>query len=86
MKNLTKNKLFVVLLVVSVSAFFIGYSVGGYMTMNWLVDRAIGFMQMGGIEINMSAEMIANGLWSYKQQVTRCYPLNVSLGGGFNND
>ena len=65
--------------------FAIGYQVGSFQSLNWVVEQALVLMDRDGMTIDIDSKLIATGLkiWRAKAEVfikgDRYQPLNITI-------
>lgn len=52
--------------------FSVGYTYGAYQMLNWGVDVAIKLLKNQGIELELDADTIVRGIYSYKNNIGNC--------------
>ena len=67
------KKLFVFSVCFLIVGFILGMNFGIYQALDWAVDKALVFAELNEVEIGMDSDMIAYGLWQYKNRIDVCY-------------
>jgi len=52
----------------------IGYNIGFTATLNWGVNKAIHFLSLKGIEIDIEKEELIYAISQYRNHINVCYP------------
>ena len=79
MKNGYKWRYIIIFIVAFLLGYATGYAKGAADMLNWSVEKALYFLKLKGIELDIDAELITHGIMQYKQNIAACYPqLNIS--------
>ena len=57
-----------------VIGFAAGYAVGGITMLNWGIDKAIYFLNLKGVELEIDSDEISSGIRQYMGAFNTCYP------------
>jgi len=69
MKRLKSREWVLLIVIMGLVGFGMGYSIGYMSALNWSVDKAIWLLEIKGIEVDINAGLIAEGLWRYKDRI-----------------
>ena len=73
--NLKLNKWTIGLIIISLLVGgVVGAVIGAKAALTWCVNKAVYFLDLKGIDIEMNVEEIANAIQMYKYQIDLCYP------------
>ena len=68
------DKIYIAILISLLIGGLIGYQIGYVAGLNWSVEKAIYFLELKGIKIDINSKMITAGLRYYQDNVNVCYP------------
>ena len=68
------NKVFVIVTICLLTGFLIGYAVGSAMTINWVIDKGVSFMEQEGLNISIDKAQLQEIINRYKVQIDVRYP------------
>ena len=86
--NLKQNKWVVVFIIlIFIIGSMLGIVIGWVQALNWGINKAVYFLELKGIEIDIDSVEIAQAINSYKSQIDSAYPQieNASLYGNKGN-
>lgn len=64
----------IALLIGIITGFIFGFSIGAIKALDWAVKKAVYFMELKGVTLDIDTNEVAYGLWTYKERVDKCYP------------
>jgi len=73
-----KFKLVSLLIIGLLLGFIIGWTTGWTQALNWGVDKAVYFLDLKGIELDMNSAMIVAQIDRYRTHIDSCYPANFT--------
>lgn len=68
------KKIIALVIIVFMVGSVVGYSIGFTSGLNWSVGKAIYFLELKGIELDINKEEIVYGIQMYKNHFNACYP------------
>lgn len=51
----------------------VGFSAGAFKSLDWAAGKALYFLELKGIKIDMNSEEIAHAFQQYQMQIDSCY-------------
>jgi len=64
-------------MIVFIIGFAVGYGfgfiAGGQAILGWSIDKTISFLEIQGIELNISGSHLRQAIWNYRQNIDRCF-------------
>ena len=71
-----KKTIYVIIILTSfIIGFLSGFSAGVYQTLSWTFDRAVYFLELKGVEIDIDKQMVIEGVQRYKNNIGGCWDI-----------